>query len=89
MYYQGMSRARRPYFGPTEQKELLDLLGRARHRISLCGGAAGFGTSRHNKCDALNKAIDDLAEELTGHREYFWTFGHGSAPPDWSQGGGG
>jgi hypothetical protein len=84
-----MSRARRPHFGFTEQKELLDQLGRARHGVSLCGGAAGFGTSRHNKCDALNKAIDDLAEELTGRREYFWTFGHGTGPLDWSREGGG
>lgn len=73
-------KARRPSFGPSEKTALLDALASARHRTIMCGAASGFGTRRYYRCHALAQAIDDLAEELTGHREYFWASGGGSIP---------
>jgi hypothetical protein len=32
-----------------------------------------YGTPLHRRCEALPVAIDDLAGELTGYREYFWS----------------
>lgn len=34
--------------------------------LSTGGAAAGYGSERYKKSEALQKAIDALAEELTG-----------------------
>jgi hypothetical protein len=44
----------------------------ARYDANLCGAAAGYGSERYEKCEALRKAIDALAEELTGDPEFYW-----------------
>lgn len=44
----------------------------ARYDAGICGAAAGYGSERHKRCDALQKAIDALAEELTGDPEFYW-----------------
>jgi hypothetical protein len=67
-----IKRLLRPTFGPTEQAELLKLMGEARHRAHLCGGATGYGSPRDLLCDAMCNAIDALAADLTGDPEYFW-----------------
>ena len=43
-----------------------------RHGTLICGAAAGYGSSRHRKCETLTAAIDALAEELTGDPEFYW-----------------
>jgi hypothetical protein len=45
----------------------------ARHDALICGAAAGYASERYGKCEALQKAIDALAEELTGDPEFYWT----------------
>jgi hypothetical protein len=65
-------RGRRPSFGPTEIARLLGAMRTARYDALLCGAAAGYGSERHKKCEALTKAIDALAEELIGDPEFYW-----------------
>jgi hypothetical protein len=65
-------RGRRPSFGPSETARLLGAMRTARYDALLCGAAAGYGSARHRKCEALQQAIDALAEELTGDPEFFW-----------------
>jgi len=65
-------RGRRPSFGPTETARLLGAMRTARHDAILCGAAAGYGSERHRKCEALRLAIDALAEDLTGDPEFYW-----------------
>jgi len=36
-----------------------------RYHALICGASAGYGSERYKKCEALQKAIDALAEELT------------------------
>jgi hypothetical protein len=55
-------------------EEITRLLGAMRtvpHDALICGAAAGYGSDRHRKCDDLKKAIDALAEELTGDPEFY------------------
>ena len=66
-------RGRRPSFGPDEIARLLGAMRTARHDALICGAAAGYGSERHKKCDDLKKAIDALAEGLTGDPEFYWT----------------
>jgi len=51
---------------------LLAAMRTARYDAGICGAAAGYGSARHRKSDALQKAIDALAEELTGDPEFYW-----------------
>jgi hypothetical protein len=44
----------------------------ARYNALICGAAAGYHSERHKKCDDLKKAIDALAEDLTGDPEFYW-----------------
>ena len=44
----------------------------ARYDAALCGAAAGYGSERHKKCEALQHAIDVLAEDLTGDPQFYW-----------------
>jgi hypothetical protein len=43
-----------------------------RHYAILCGAAAGFGSPRHQKVQALRAAIDALAEDLTADPKFYW-----------------
>jgi hypothetical protein len=43
-----------------------------RHDALICDAAAGYRSERHKKCEALQQAIDALAEELTGDPEFHW-----------------
>ena len=61
-----------PSFGPADVDDLIRLMGDLRRRAHLCGGAAGLGSPRDRLCDAMCKAIDALAADLTGEPEYFW-----------------
>lgn len=57
----------------------------ARYDAALCGAAAGYGSERHGKCEALQQAIDALAEEPTGDPEFHWNKpakGRGASAPD-------
>lgn len=60
-----------PGFGSADVDDLIRLMGDLRQRAHLCGGAAGLGSPRDRLCDAMCKAIDALAADLTGDREYF------------------
>jgi hypothetical protein len=75
-------RARRPSFSPSDQRALFRALADARNWAVRCGSAERHGSPRYAACTAVTDAIDALAEEMTGHREYFWGQAHGSkAPP--------
>jgi hypothetical protein len=72
-----MSRARRPHFGFHDQQKLLETLGNARDWVTKCGsGCTDFGSARYQKCRGVQKAIDELAEDLTGDRAYFHLKAH-------------
>jgi hypothetical protein len=43
-----------------------------RYYAILCGAAAGYNSPRYGKTDALRKAIDTLAEDLTGDGQFYW-----------------
>jgi hypothetical protein len=45
----------------------------ARYDAIMCGAAAGYGSEGYRKSEALQKAIDALAEELTGDPEFYWS----------------
>jgi hypothetical protein len=63
---------RRPSFEGHDRVTLLEFMERARHLALLCGAAAGYHSARHEKCEALQKAIDALAEDLTGDPQFYW-----------------
>jgi hypothetical protein len=65
-------RGRRPSFGPEQTARLLTAMRTVRNDALICGAAAGYHSDRHKKCEALQRAIDALAEELTGDPEFFW-----------------
>jgi hypothetical protein len=44
----------------------------ARHDGLIFGAAAGHHSERHKKCEALKRAIDGLAEDLTGDPKFYW-----------------
>jgi hypothetical protein len=69
----------RPHFGPDDQKKLIEALGNARDWTIKCLSAADFHSPRMAKCEALNRCIDDLAEELTGDRKLFGLKPHGDS----------
>jgi len=65
-------RGRRPSFGPEQTARLLTVMRTVRHDALICDAAAGYRSERHKKCEALQQAIDALAEELTGDPEFHW-----------------
>ena len=65
-------RGRHPSFGPDQVAYLLGDMRSVRHQAILCGAATGFGSARHQKVEALTKAIDALAEDLTGDPKFYW-----------------
>jgi hypothetical protein len=65
-------RGRRPSFGPDATARLLGAMRTARYDALICGAAGGYGSDRYRKREALQKAIDALAEELTGDPEFYW-----------------
>jgi hypothetical protein len=69
-----MSKGRRSPFRTPDALEKLRV-GRD-GAIMVCAGSKPFGDT-YNKARALKEAIDDLAEDLTGDRELFWTKPHG------------
>lgn len=71
-------RARRPSF---DRIRLFGALAVARHQSILAGAAHGYGSPEHVLAHKIADAIDELAERLTGNKEYFWGQAHGSAAP--------
>ena len=57
---------------PVETTDLLEAMRTVRYDTIICAAVAGHGSERHKKCEALQKAIDALAEELTGDSEFYW-----------------
>ncbi|MCY6380541.1 hypothetical protein [Hoeflea prorocentri] len=69
-----MSKGRRSAFC---KEEVLDKLRVGRDgAMMVCAGAQPF-KDRYNKANAILRSIDDLTEDLTGDREYFWVKPHG------------
>ncbi len=74
----------RPSFSPTELPTLLDALERARKWSLKYGQAQTFSSDMRPKCDAVVKAVDELALSLTGQADYF---APGILPTDRGRGG--
>ena len=69
-----MSRGRRVAFRKDEVLEMLRIGRDGATRV--LAGSPPF-KERYNKASAILRAIDDLAEDLTGDRELFWDKPHG------------
>jgi len=65
-------RGRRPSFGPEQTARLLTAMRTVRHDALICGAAGSYHSERHKKCEALQRAIGALAEDLTGDPEIYW-----------------
>lgn len=61
----------RPSFSPTELPSLLDALERARAWSLKYCHAQDFASEKRPKCDAVVKAVDELALVITGQPDYF------------------
>lgn len=61
----------RPSFSPTELPTLLDALGRARDWSLKYAHAQDFSSDKRPKCDAVVRAVDELAHMITGKEDYF------------------
>lgn len=72
----------RPSFSAADEGELIAALGTARRFVIRCSGALPFGSERYRLCHGVTKAIDLLAEDLTGDREFFWDGAGDRAMPD-------
>ena len=70
----------RPSFSGEDEKRLIDALGNARHMALKCSSAEMYGSPRHQRCHAVTKSIDTLAEDLTGDATFFHDKPHGSPP---------
>jgi hypothetical protein len=64
---------------PTDKATLLSLMRDVRMLAVRCRGGERHGTPLHAKAEAFQRALDDLAGELTGDREYFWAKPHGGS----------
>lgn len=69
-----MSKGRR---SPYSLSDVLEKLQTGRSgAVRIQAGSPPF-RDQYNRARAVIDAIDDLAEELTGDREHFWTRPHG------------
>ena len=67
----------RPYFGPDDEKRLIEAMREVRNLAGMSGAAAGYSSPRYRLVEALGAAIDALAEDLTGQRRPFAAKPHG------------
>lgn len=66
-------------FGDLEKAALLKAIRECRKASIVAADAALFDRKDiKQSCGELQKVIDDLAEKLTGKREYFWGKAHSS-----------
>lgn len=61
----------RPSFSPTELPEFLDALYRARRWSLKYCHAQDFSSEKRPRCDAVVRAVDELADVITGKQNYF------------------
>jgi hypothetical protein len=71
----------RPRISPDDVERLLFHLEDARHYTVQYGAAQDFHSPERATSDHTMRAIDDLAEQITGNRQYFW-LGNASATGD-------
>lgn len=64
---------------PSDAQALLKAMGDARRLAIQCAGAEREKTPLRASAEALHAAVDDLAGQLTGNREFFWATPHGGA----------
>ncbi len=69
---------RRLVFGEMDRRELLEALRRCRGACVEAHRHTGFDTDLYKRVTALEGAIDDVAEVLTGNREHFWLKSYGT-----------
>ena len=63
----------RPSISPDDIERLLFYLEDARNYIVKYGAAQGFHSPEKEATDRTMSAIDNLAEQITGTRNYFWS----------------
>ena len=63
----------RPNISPDDIERLLFHLEDARNYIVKYGAAQDFHSLGKEATDRTTNAIDDLAEQITGTRNYFWS----------------
>ena len=63
----------RPSISPDDIERLLFHLEDARNFIVKYGAAQDFHSLEKEATDRTMNAIDDLAEQITGRRNYFWS----------------
>ena len=63
----------RPNISPDDIERLLFHLEDARNYIVKYGAAQDFHSLEKEATDRTMNAIDDLAEQITGRRNYFWS----------------
>ena len=63
----------RPRISPDDIERLLFQLEDARRYIVKYGAAQDFHSPESETSDRAMAAIDDLAEQITGSRQYFWS----------------
>ena len=67
----------RPTFSHSLLEPYLSALERTREFTIQFGSTQKFGSDAYRKSDALQKAIDAMAEELTGDSAHFHLRSHG------------
>lgn len=69
---------RRSGRGIINKKAALEALREGRSGAIRVHREAKINSPEYQAATAVTQAIDDLAEQLTGDREHFWTVPHGS-----------
>jgi hypothetical protein len=59
-------------FGPTDQAALLETMRVARRHVRRLCGAIPADSERYKRCEEVISAMDNLAADLTGDKEFFY-----------------
>jgi hypothetical protein len=70
--------SRRRVLAESDRAALLEALRRCRDACVETHRRAGFDTDIYRRVTALQGAIDDVAEVLTGDRKHFWLKPYGT-----------
>ncbi len=76
-------RRQKPTISPDDVERLLFHLEDARDYIVKYGSAQGFNSQANKIAQQATSAIDDLAGQITGNKQYLWQSGATAGGSDW------
>ncbi len=71
-----IQRRGKPSFSKDDEERLLAYMDVTRYLTISYGAAYGYHSPQYALSTSLSGAIDNLAEQLTGNPQFFWSSGH-------------